>query len=92
MAAHGGGMGAHAMGGGFGARGFGGRGFAIGGHGGARAFAFHGGQFRHARFHRGFRSFAFYGGPAYAYSDYYSDYGCWQWYPGRSGYVRVWVC
>jgi len=53
----------------------------------------HGGrQFHGARFHRGFRSFAFYGGPAYAYSDYYSDYGCWQWYPSRSGYVRVWVC
>jgi hypothetical protein len=89
MAAHGG-MGAHAVGGGFGGRGFGGRGFAMGGHGGARAFAVRGGKF--ARFHRGFRSFAFYGGPAYAYSDYYSDYGCWQWYPGRSGYVRVWVC
>ena len=91
MAAHGG-MGAHAMGGGFGGRGFGGRGFAMAGHGGARAFAFHGGQFRHARFHRGFRSFAFYGGPVYAYSDYYSDYSCWQWYPGRYGYVRIWVC
>jgi hypothetical protein len=54
------------------------------GHGGARAFAFHHG----GRFHRGFRSFAFYGGPVYAYSDY----SCWQWYPGRYGYVRIWVC
>jgi hypothetical protein len=26
--------------------------------------------------------------PVYAYSDY----GCWQWHPGRYGYVRVWVC
>ena len=43
-----------------------------------------------ARFHRGFRSFAFYGGPVY--SDYYGDYSCWQWYPGRYGYVRIWVC
>jgi hypothetical protein len=84
-------MGGHAMGGGFGGRGFGGRGFAMAGHGGARAFAFHGGQFHGARFHRGFRSFAF-GGPVYAYSDYYGDYGCWQWYPGRYGYVRIWVC
>jgi hypothetical protein len=58
------------------------------GHGGARAFAFHGGRFHGARFHRGFRSFAFYGGPVYAYSDY----SCWQWYPGRYGYVRIWVC
>jgi hypothetical protein len=78
------------MGGGFGGRGFGGRGFAMAGHGGARAFAFHGGHFRGARFHRGFRSFAFYGGPVY--SDYYGDYSCWQWYPGRYGYVRIWVC
>jgi hypothetical protein len=55
----------------------------------ARAFAFHGGgRFHHGRFHRGFRSFAFYGGPVYAYSD---D-SCWQWYPGRYGYVRIWVC
>jgi hypothetical protein len=41
---------------------------------------------------RGFGSFAFSGGPAYAYGDYYGDYSCWQWYPGRYGYVRVWVC
>ena len=40
------------------------------------------------RFHRGFRGFGFYGGPIYAYNDY----GCWQWYPGRYGYVRIWVC
>ena len=41
---------------------------------------------------RGLRRFAFSGGSAYAYSDYYGDYSCWQWYPGRYGYVRVWVC
>jgi hypothetical protein len=65
----------------------------MGGHGAARAFAFHGGgQFHGARVHRGLRRFAFSGGPAYAYSDYYGDYSCWQWYPGRYGYVRVWVC
>jgi hypothetical protein len=80
------------VGGGFGGRGFGGGGFAMGGHGSARAFAFHGGQFHGARFHRGLRRFAFSGGSAYAYGDYYGDYSCWQWYPGRYGYVRVWVC
>jgi hypothetical protein len=21
----------------------------------------------------------------------YNDYSCWQWYPGRYGYVRIWV-
>jgi hypothetical protein len=79
-------MGAHGVGGGFGARGFGAR---MGGHGMSRAFAFHGGgQFHRGRFHRGFRSFAFYGGPVYAYSDY----SCWQWYPSRYGYVRIWIC
>ena len=56
------------------------------------AGGFQGGRFHHGRFHRGFRSFAFYGGPVYAYSDYYNDYSCWQWYPGRYGYARIWVC
>jgi hypothetical protein len=86
-------MSGHAMGGGFGGRGFGGGRFAMGGHGAARAFAFHsGGQGHGARVHRGLRRFAFAGGSAYAYSDYYGGYSCWQWYPGRYGYVRVWVC
>jgi hypothetical protein len=76
----------------------GGRGFAMGGGhgfgmGGGRGMggglAFHGsGRFHVVRFHRGFRGFGFYGGPIYAYNDY----GCWQWYPGRYGYVRIWVC
>jgi len=28
------------------------------------------------------------GGGLYAYNGY----GCWRWYPGIYGYVRVWVC
>ena len=30
----------------------------------------------------------FLGGGLYAYNGY----GCWRWYPGIYGYVRVWVC
>jgi hypothetical protein len=76
----------------------GGRGFAMGGGhgfgmGGGRGMgdrlAFHGGgRFHVVRFNRGFRGFGFYGGPIYAYNDY----SCWQWYPGRYGYVRIWLC
>ena len=44
--------------------------------------------FRGGHFHHGFRRVGFWGGGLYAYNGY----GCWRWYPGIYGYVRVWVC
>ena len=64
--------------------GFGGRG---GGWGGGHAHIA-GGHFRGGHFRHGFRRVGFWGGGLYAYNGY----GCWRWYPGIYGYVRVWVC